>query len=122
MGGGAQNQLELPRGANRYFGFHFADYHLDQEKIGEVDLAVGAQFHSDRSLSWHGDNRMERIYLPTGTNYSKTTLLFRRRKTLFEFTWTPLGSDRALTWANASETAGRRYKVGVRGARLCGLF
>jgi HKD family nuclease len=122
MGGGAENQLELPRGANRYFRFHFTDYHLAHAKFGKVDLSVGAQFHSDRSLSWHGDNRMERIYLPTGVNYSNTVLLFRRRKTLFELTWTPVGSERAVVWANASDAAGRRYKVGVRGTRLCGLF
>lgn len=122
LSGGSQNQLELPRGANRYFGFHFADYDLAQEPIGLVDLAVRSAVHSGRPLSWHGDNRMERVNLPTGFNYAGNVMLFRRRPTWFDLTWTPLGSERAVAWAGASEAAGQRHWVGRKGGRVCGLF
>ena len=122
LSGGSQNQLELPRGANRYFGFGFEGYDLPQEPIGTVDLGVRAVLNSDRPLSWHGDNRMERINLPTGFNYSGNVMLFRRRLGRFELTWTPLASQRAFAWQGASEEAGHRYWVGRKGGRTCGLF
>ncbi|BDV36689.1 phospholipase D family protein [Methylocystis iwaonis] len=122
LSGGSQNQLELPRGANRYFGFSFANYDLPQEPIGTIGLAVRSALHSDRPLSWHGDNRMERVNLPTGFNYAGNVMLFRRRATWFDLTWTPLGSERAAAWAGASEAVGRRYWVGKKGGRVCGLF
>jgi HKD family nuclease len=122
LSGGSQNQLELPRGANRYFGFNFGDYHLLQAPIGTVDLAVRSAVHSERPLSWHGDNRMERVNLPTGFNYAGNVMLFRRRSTWFDLTWTPIGSERAVAWAGASAATGERYWVGRTGGRVCGLF
>jgi HKD family nuclease len=122
LSGGSQNQLELPRGANRYFGFSFDDYDLPQEPIGVVDLAVRSAFHSGRPLSWHGDNRMERVNLPTSFNYTGNVMLFRRRPDRFDLTGTPLESERALSWSGASEAAGQRYWVGKKGGRICGLF
>lgn len=86
------------------------------------DLAVRSSFHSKQPLSWHGDNKMERINLPTGESYAGNVMLFRRRPGHFELTWTPLGSQRALAWASASQAAGQRHKVGQKGARTCGLF
>ena len=48
---------------------------------------------------------MERVNLPTGFNYAGNVMLFRRRPTWFDLTWTPLGSERAVAWAGASEAA-----------------
>ncbi|MEL6065311.1 phospholipase D family protein [Methylobacterium sp. DCY52] len=122
LSGGSVNQLELPRGANTYFGFAFDDYDRAQESIGSVGLAVRSAFHANRPLSWHGDNRMERINLPTGESYAGNVMLFRRRARHFELTWAQIGSQRAFAWASASEAAGQRHKVGQKGNRTCGLF
>lgn len=122
LSGGSQNQLELPRGANRFFDFHFEDYEPAQESIGTVTLAVRATFYNGRPLSWHGDNGMERINLPTDYTYLEKVILFRRRTGNFQLIATPSGSQRSAAWASASETVGRRYRVGQKGARRCGLF
>ena len=122
LSGEAESQLELPRGANRFFGFDFNDYHLAQVQIGNVGLAVRAAFHANRPVSWHGKNRMERINLVTGEIYAENTMLFRRRDGYFDLTWAADDSQRAFAWASASEAAGHRYRVGQRSDRICGLF
>ena len=121
LSGGSHSQLELPRGANRYFGFDFEDYPPTQVPIGVVNVSLQAAIYNGRPFSWHGDNKMERINLPTGFSYSGV-MLFRRRESVFQLLAASSGSQRALAWANASETAGRRYRVGQKGERRCGLF
>jgi hypothetical protein len=61
----SHNQLELPRGANRFFGFAFSQYDSSQTPIGYPPIAIRGVRFVDRKLAWHGDNRMERIYLAT---------------------------------------------------------
>jgi len=59
--GGSRNQLELPRGANQFFGFAHVDYENDHVTIGFPRLTVDERNWEDRPLTWHGNNRMERI-------------------------------------------------------------
>ena len=93
LGGGwgrPGNQLELPRDANRFFGFSFNNYD-DHARyvIGEIDVTTSSGSWDCR-LAWHGDNGMERIYLPTtarsGLVYSHRVVLFQRSGTSFELT------------------------------------
>ncbi len=66
MQGGSGNQLELPRRGHRFFGFAFTDYDFpDKKTIGIPTLRAGALMWSDRLLTWHGNNGMERFNLPT---------------------------------------------------------
>lgn len=124
--GGAQNQLELPRGANTFFGFDFSSYEEDHEVIGVPVLRIGRQSWNDRRLTWHGNNRMERINLPTvaqgGFNYANTAILFRRRTAGFEIKVAPWDDREALAWRSASDRLNRVFRLGQRGERICGLF
>jgi len=128
--GGSQNQLELPRGANRFFGFNYAAYDPEHITIGQPLLISRSRQWTDRSLTWHsggGQNAMERLNLPTvaqgGFNYVHTSILFRRTLRGFEFTVAPWGRDRANGWLNASAASGTLFRTGIAAnSRLCGLF
>ena len=128
--GGSQNQLELPRGANRFFGFNYDAYEPDHLTIGAPVLISRAHQWTDRSLTWHaggGQNAMERLNLPTlaqgGFNYVHTAILFRRTLQGFEFTVAPWGTDRANGWLNASAASETLFRTGAAAnSRLCGLF
>jgi hypothetical protein len=122
LSGGSHSQIELPRGASRFFSFSFTGYNPTQELIGSVDLTVRGSAHESRPLSWHGKNGMERLNLPTGEAYGGSVLLFRRRAAGFDLSWTPTGSQRASVWGRASEAAGQRFRVGQGGTRTCGFF
>jgi HKD family nuclease len=64
--GGARTQLELPRGTHRFFGAAYRDYDFERvEHIAEPVLVAGRRRWTDRPLTWHGDNAMERINLPS---------------------------------------------------------
>lgn len=126
--GGSGSQVELPRGANRFFGATFDDY--DPTTVVPIvtpTLVAGGAHWSDRTLSWHGDNRMERFNLPTfaqgGFEYAGSALLFRRLSDgRFEFIVAPWESDIARSWRNASQTAGLIYRVGQSSPRSTGLI
>lgn len=120
--GGSQNQLELPRGASRYFGFTYTTYSGTSGRIGDLNLILGSIVNAGKHLSWHGHNRMERLNLPTGIDYSNKVVLFYRRKNGFELFTTASGSDRANAWRSASESIASRFRVGRAGSRTCGLF
>ena len=128
--GGSQNQLELPRGANRFFGFNYDAYEPEHLTIGAPVLISRAHQWIDRSLTWHaggGQNAMERLNLPTlaqgGFNYVHTAILFRRTLQGFEFTVAPWGTDRANGWLNASAASGTLFRTGAAAnSRLCGFF
>lgn len=127
MSGGSRSQLELPRGGNKFFGFRFTRYDSGQHTIGEPPIIIGSKRFTDRKLTWHGNNRMERMNLPTaaqgGPNYIGTAVLFRRTPGGFEVHATPWNSPLAITWRNASLTTGTAFRIGGRSsARLCGLF
>jgi len=124
--GGSHNQLELPRGGNLFFGFSHNHYGSAHETIGVPTLTLRNREWRDRPLTWHGDNGMERINLPTrsqgGFNYRQTAILFRRHPRGFELEvlpWTDLG---AIAWRNASDSRNTVFRLGGRGRRICGLF
>jgi len=127
--GGSRNQLELPRGANRFFGFQFEQYERqDKVTIGTPVLRSGSRVWTNRLLTWHGNNRMERMNLPTvsqgGYSYSNTAVMFRRlRDGSFELIVTPWDSDLSLSWRHASHQKNTIFRLGtVATSRLVGLI
>ena len=127
MQGGAKTQLELPRGAHRFFGANFKDYQIETVgRIAEPKLVSGRRTWSDRALTWHGDNRMERINLPSqamgGFRYEHSLILFRRlADNAFELRAHPKDSDSARAYVEASHKAGLLFRVGKNSNRLVGL-
>ena len=127
--GGSKNQLELPRGGHRFFGLDFKRYdHPHNLTIALIKLRRGSQTWSERRLTWHGNNRMERLNLPTksrgGPSYADSVVLFRRLQDgSFELVVTPLGSDLANAWALASSQTDTLFALGSRHTtRLVGLL
>ncbi len=114
--GAARNQLELPRGANRFFGYDFDDYDSPHEVIAYLTLTIAGHAWDDRKLTWHGNNMMERINLPTkrqaGLEYRGSAILFARRATGFELFVVPWDDPAAVSWREASAAADRIYKLG----------
>lgn len=123
---GSHAQLELPRGANRFFGFGFEEYDEAHHVIGTPLLFSGGKSWADRPLTWHGNNRMERLNLPTseqgGFSYRDTAIMFRRRGTRFQLTVAAWSSPTAVAWRVASAKISRVYKLGQNSPRICGLF
>lgn len=126
--GGSQNQLELPRGGHRFFGFVFDQYDYPHNlTIGEPVLRSGAQVWNDRRLTWHGNNRMERMNLPTarqgGFNYADSAVMFRRLADgTFELFVTNWDSDIAHSWRQASIEREAIFRLGtVATNRMVGL-
>lgn len=124
--GGSRNQLELPRGANQFFRFAHSDYEDDHITIGHPTLTIREQSWNDRPLTWHGNNRMERINLPTvhqgGFEYQNTAVLFRRHENGFEIKIAPWNDANAMAWRSASESLNTVFRLGTRGQRICGFF
>jgi HKD family nuclease len=124
--GGSHNQLELPRRASAFFGYAFADYDDEHHTLGHPELLVRGERFTDRPLTWHGNNRMERINLPTfhqsGLRYPDTAILFRRLEDGFSLEVRPWDSPEALAWRGESEAAGHVYRVGNVSTRVCGLL
>jgi len=126
--GGSGNQLELPRGAHRFFDFEFDQYDSPSNvTIGQPVLVAGRKRWLDRKLSWHGDNMMERINLPTeaqgGYAYHNTFVLFRRRPGgAFELVVSPAGSDLAKAWLASAAGFGKVYRIGQVTQRLAGFI
>ena len=129
MSGGSGTQLELPRGAHRFFGAAIADYeakHVDA--IAKPTLVVGSREWERCPLRWHGNNRMERINLPSlakgGFNYSQSMILFRRLDTnSYELRVDPWDSDTARACMEASRQRELLFRVGqTNTSRLVGLL
>ncbi|MGF7008644.1 phospholipase D family protein [Aminobacter sp. BE322] len=127
--GGSQNQLELPRGGHRFFGFVFAQYDYPHNlTIGEPVLRSGSRVWTDRPLTWHGNNGMERMNLPTATqggfDYADTGVMFRRLADgSFELIVTPWDSDIARSWRHASAQRGTLFRLGaIATNRVVGLI
>lgn len=125
--GGSGNQLELPRRAQRFFGYTFDDYDDQHHVIGEPVLRRPPDASWSRPLTWHGNNRMERINLPTlaqgGVEYSHRVVLFRRLADgSFELAVATLDSSSATAWRNESSALGTIYRFGPNSPRRCGLF
>jgi hypothetical protein len=124
--GGSHNQLELPRGANRFFGFNHANYGSAHVTMGHPPLTLRGQRWMNRPLTWHGNNKMERLNLPTsaqgGYDYRNTAVLFRRHPAGFEITAVPWNDASAVAWRAASSSLGTVFRLGGRGERICGFF
>lgn len=128
MQGGSKTQLELPRGANRFFGAQFSDYQGQRvERIAEPILICGRQSWTDRPLTWHGDNQMERINLPSqrhgGFDYETSLILFRRvAENTFELRAYPWNSDSAHAYVDASQRDDLVFRIGRNSPRLTGFL
>lgn len=124
--GGSGNQLELPRRGQTFFGYDFDDYDDEHHTIGTPILVVGDRVWDDRPLTWHGNNRMERINLPTqaqsGLVYRDRVVLFQRAGDRFEITVADFGSARANRWRDESAAGGTLFRVSEGSDRLCGLI
>jgi hypothetical protein len=124
--GGSHNQLELPRGANLFFGFNFSNYGSAHRTIGSPIITLRAHRWTDRPLTWHGHNRMERINLPTqyqgGFDYRDRAILFRRHPDGFEINAVPWNDSEAIAWRAASNALRTVFRLGEVGRRICGLF
>lgn len=124
---GSHSQLEIPRRGNLFFGADFDDYDSKSvELILQLTLTMGGQRWDGKKLTWHGDNRMERINLPTrakgGVAYKKTAILFTRNHGEFEMTVVPWDSDTAESWRNTSSEMGHLYRAGTYSDRICGML
>lgn len=123
--GGSGNQLELPRRGQAFFGYDFDDYDDEHHTIGTPVFVVGDQAW-DRPLTWHGNNRMERLNLPTeaqsGLVYRDRVVLFQRAGTRFELSVADVGSARANRWRDESASGGTLFRVSDGRDRLCGLI
>ena len=89
-------------------------------------MVSGRRIWEDRPLTWHGDNRMERLNLPSqamgGFDYRNSLILFRRREEgRFELRVYPWESDSARAYVAASQHAGTMFRVGQNTDRLAGL-
>ena len=78
-------------------------------------------------MTWHGDNRMERINLPSlsmgGFNYENSLILFRKiAENTFELRVYPWDADSARTYVDASRQANLIYRVGRKSSRLAGFI
>jgi HKD family nuclease len=127
--GGSKNQLELPRGGHRFFGFVFNQYNVTHNlTIGQPVLRSGAQVWNDRLLTWHGNNKMERMNLPTATqggfDYADSAVMFRRLADgSFELIVTPWNSSLARSWRQASAQRQTLFRLGtVATNRIVGLL
>lgn len=128
MQGGAGTQLELPRGSHRFFGANYTNYDFDRVRhIAEPILVSGQRVWRDRPLTWHGDNAMERINLPSasmgGYSYTNSLILFRRIRTnTFELRVYPWDSDSSRALVEASRKANLLFRVGRNSNRLVGFL
>jgi hypothetical protein len=128
MQGGAATQLELPRGSHRFFGASYERYGYGRvARIAEPVLVSGRQTWRDRPLTWHGDNAMERINLPSiamgGFSYEDSLILFRRLgANLFELRAYPWASDPARAYVEASRIAELVFRVGRNSDRIAGFL
>lgn len=128
MQGGSRTQLELPRGAHRFFGAAYDDYEFEQvDQIAKPVLVSGQRRWDARPLAWHGGNDMERINLPShamgGFDYENSFILFRHiEANTFELRVYPWDSDSARVYVEASRRTGLLYRVGINSNRLVGLL
>lgn len=124
--GGSGNQLELPRGANTFFGFNFSSYDTQHHTIGYPVIFSRDKVWSDKPLTWHGHNAMERINLPTvtqgGYSYKDTIVHFTRYNNQYELLVFPWSHPLSQIWRNRSQKDGLTFKLGIGSTRVCGLY
>lgn len=123
--GGSHNQLEVGRHSCQFFGLPYPSYSNDQEPIGYVNIEISGTLFANRPYSWHGDNGMERLNLPTlnqgGPVYRHNILLFTRQAGSFSVQVAPEKSPIVGTWL-AATPAWLVFRLGDKSNRACGLF
>ena len=129
ISGGSATQLELPRGTHRFFGIAIVDYERAHvNRITEPTLVAGNRKWEGCQLRWHGNNRMERINLPSvargGFSYAHSLILFRRLDAnIYELHVHPWDSDTARACIEASQRRNLLFRVGqTNTSRLAGLI
>ena len=128
LSGGSRTQLELPRGSHRFFGPGFEGYSLGHVvHIAEPSLVSGQLRWDERPVTWHGDNQMERINLPSrqngGYSYENSVILFRRIEVnTFELHAYPRNSEAARALMAASQQLGLVFRAGRNSPRFTGLL
>ena len=119
--------LAAPASRPPLFGLVFNDYDFpDKKTIGVPTLRAGARTWTDRLVTWHGNNKMERINLPTrsqgGFVYKNSAILFLRLEDgSFELVVAPWDSDLARSWREASAQKNLLFRSGGT-SRLVGLI
>ena len=129
MSGGSATQLELPRGTHRFFGIATVNYEVAHvNRIAEPTLVAGNRTWEHCQLRWHGNNRMERINLPSvargGFDYAHSLILFRRLDAdIYELRVHPWDSDTARACMEASQRRNLLFRLGqTNTSRLVGLI
>ena len=125
--GGSQNQIELPRLASQFFGHPFDDYHLAQATIAFLTIRTSQHEVERRKLTWHGNNRMERILVPTviqgGERVANRVVFFERTAGSFLMTVADVSSFEHRQWREASMLSGTQFRLGsAASSRTCGLI
>lgn len=96
--------------------------------LSSISSRRGRSIWDDRRLTWHGNNKMERMNLPTaaqgGFEYADTAVMFRRlTEGSFELIVTPWESDLARSWRLASAQRQTLFRLGtVATNRIVGLI
>ena len=126
--GGSRTQLELPRDSCRFFGG--VQETRAEERVGRIAnpvLLSGHRVWRDCALTWHPNNRMERINLPSvakgGYKYENSLILFRRLDgDRFELQVHPWDSDSCRALVEASRIGELMFRVGRNSSRFYGLL
>ena len=123
--GGVGSQLELPRKGHRFFGFRFGHYDSKNHQIGVIRvLSGGVPFEC--KVAWHGNNRMERVNLPTprksGLRYAGRVVIFVRSGDAYRLGVVDVGSAAAIQWEGESAASGTLFRVSKNSTRKCGLI
>jgi hypothetical protein len=124
--GGSGSQLELPRTAQRFFGFDFDEYDSKHHTIGMVPIITPSKEVFSCPLTWHGNNKMERMNLPTpaksGLTYANRIVLFQREAKGFRLVVETLTSKRSQRWRDESLASASVFRFGPNSTRTCGLI
>lgn len=126
--GGSHTQLELPRGSHSFFGAMQIPAEADQVvHLAELVLTSGQTSWPNCPLTWHPNNQMERINLPSrargGYDYGDSLILFRRLEDgRFELQVHPWDSDSCRAFVEASRMGELLFWVGRKSDRLYGLL
>jgi len=123
----AVTEIELPRGANVFFGYDFETYTDETCTIGHPIVWVGRS-RTARTLTWRGDRQTETISVTPpsqgGDVLHDRVVLFRREGSAFSMTVVDAQSAEHTEWKQRSKRKSTVFRLGdatVR-SRRCGVF
>ncbi|MEX2498330.1 MAG: phospholipase D-like domain-containing protein [Wenzhouxiangellaceae bacterium] len=131
MSGGAASQAEMPRGAYRFFAGVDPDHNTTNNQVQvlkEIEIRLNGHIYSDKRVTWHPNNGMERLNLPshnrTGIHLENSMILLRRIDGMtYELSVLPWESDIARAICAATEIHKKLFHVAKNKTdRLCGLL